>query len=1135
MADKEALNLGRKKRRSTLGKKLGVLNMEQPMKTRVNNQMFFSAAVFSSRSAHIRQSSASIIRQSITDSIEKNVCRRVGLHQACKEGQIDVVKNLLRQGSSTINNLDDSGYAPLHYASRYERIQIAELLITHGADINVRTSDDLRMTTPLHLAAKFNSFGIVRMLMSHEADIDQRSLFGHHALHYAARRGSVHMVKLFLQDGGVSPNITDNENATPLHVACQSERLDIVDILLRYGGDPSQCDVEGCSPMHIAAREGRSDILRLLLDYARKMGASYCDILNMDGQNTNSCLHIAVQHGHVEAAKVCIEYGADVSEAQSDLCTPLHVACSRGDFEMTHLLVTHGADLNAEDAERMTPILRASLTGDVKIIDYLLNNGVEISPSPGSRAPSPLLCAVKRCHYQAVTHILQRGSPIELRDTSDRTALHIAVYSADAKTVSILLENGGKGLLNTKERDGKSPLHYAAAKGDIRIIRQLLEAGSQVDQKDDEERIPLHYAAENGNLCVVNALLDKQSSTIDDRDSRLSLTYAAAGGHVAVVKYLLDKGAEIDTRDYDRTTPLLYVAKVGCLRTAKVLLDQGAKINATDKNRFSALIMAAGCGRHELVTMLLDRGADMSIISNSGQNCLLAAIEAGHRSACMAIIKHERWEEACNINACDVNRSPMKCLIEKFPDVAKIVMDKCITRSEHQDSDEKLQITYNYKYLDPAPEKDTVLIGKKFFAPKAMLQNERRDLLFHPLTLELIRYKWSLFGLRFFYLGAILHLVYITVLTFYVQCQNERHIDRTWSNRTTTAIFDKVLCNQYTVDAAEVAILIISVFNLGIEFYQMYTEKWDYIETSNVVEFSTFTCALVALGIKYFTQEGDDLYLYWSFTIVLVLLAYLTMLLQFQSLFQNGIYVTMLFEVLKTLLRVMCVFLLLFYGYAVVFQLLLSKESNWMMTGHKPDYESIQTDPFQNVSSSFLKVLVMTIGEIEYTRFFVDEPLALPNLSRLVFLSFCLFLPIVLMNLTIGLAVGDIDSIQKNAEIKRLAIQIDSIYEFEEKLPCFVYCRFYKSETVKKPNEKPKTVLQKIKGRLSNRLLETTEGVLENSPERWSDVTDNLTNKMQAQEDRMELISQEMIKQRTMLERILEKIDKEPQQGDTVL
>ncbi|EDO36969.1 predicted protein, partial [Nematostella vectensis] len=90
------------------------------------------------------------------------------------------------------------------------------------------------------------------------------------------------------------------------------------------------------------------------------------------------------------------------------LCTPLHVACSRGDFEMTHLLVTHGADLNAEDAERMTPILR-----------YNFNS---------------------RCHYQAVTHILQRGSPIELRDTSDRTALHIAVYSADAKTVSILLE-----------------------------------------------------------------------------------------------------------------------------------------------------------------------------------------------------------------------------------------------------------------------------------------------------------------------------------------------------------------------------------------------------------------------------------------------------------------------------------------------------------------------------------------------------------------------------------------------------------------------------------------------------------------------------------------------------------------------
>ena len=44
----------------------------------------------------------------------------------------------------------------------------------------------------------------------------------------------------------------------------------------------------------------------------------------------------------------------------------------------------------------------------------------------------------------------------------------------------------------------------------------------------------------------------------------------------------------------------------------------------------------------------------------------------------------------------------------------------------------------------------------------------------------------------------------------------------------------------------------------------------------------------------------------------------------------------------------------------------------------------------------------MTIGEIEYTRFFTDQQLFSPTFSRVVFLSFCVMMPIVLMNLTVG-------------------------------------------------------------------------------------------------------------------------------------
>ena len=48
-----------------------------------------------------------------------------------------------------------------------------------------------------------------------------------------------------------------------------------------------------------------------------------------------------------------------------------------------------------------------------------------------------------------------------------------------------------------------------------------------------------------------------------------------------------------------------------------------------------------------------------------------------------------------------------------------------------------------------------------------------------------------------------------------------------------------------------------------------------------------------------------------------------------------------------------------------------------------------------------LKVIDMMLGELEYTRFFVDQTPPMPVLSRLAFLAFCIMIPIVLMNLLV--------------------------------------------------------------------------------------------------------------------------------------
>lgn len=89
--------------------------------------------------------------------------------QACRDGLIDIVRALLQGSAPTINTLDKEGLAPLHYAARYDRAEIVQLLIEGGAgtcniDPGVcRTHSSLVITTQIkiYLILKTNTIRVI--------------------------------------------------------------------------------------------------------------------------------------------------------------------------------------------------------------------------------------------------------------------------------------------------------------------------------------------------------------------------------------------------------------------------------------------------------------------------------------------------------------------------------------------------------------------------------------------------------------------------------------------------------------------------------------------------------------------------------------------------------------------------------------------------------------------------------------------------------------------------------------------------------------------------------------------------------------------------------------------------------------
>ena len=120
---------------------------------------------------------------------------------------------------------------------------------------------------------------------------------------------------------------------------------------------------------------------------------------------------------------------------------------------------------------------------------------------------------------------------------------------------------------------GHTPLMQAALDGNTEIVRELLNRGADINQRDD-----------NG---------------------RTALMFAVINGHYDTMKVLLEYGADVNAKSYIGGTALMGAALAGDLRMVQALLDQGADLHArlTETNA-SAMTLAASHGYDEIARRL---------------------------------------------------------------------------------------------------------------------------------------------------------------------------------------------------------------------------------------------------------------------------------------------------------------------------------------------------------------------------------------------------------------------------------------------------------------------------------------------------------------------------------------------------
>lgn len=332
--------------------------------------------------------------------------------------------------------------------------------------------------------------GDVRILLAvqrHLALVQDEN--GDNILHLSIIHLQSALIKMFLEitSGIVCEDIINMRNdlyQTPLHLAVITHQADIVQDILKAGGDPLMLDRNGNSVLHLACKEGDVATLNILLNHPkiteiidlsnneglnaiheaviansmpclRLMLSAKADVNAQEQKSGRSPLHLAVEQDNVSLAGcLLLEGDACVDSTTYDGNTPLHLAAGRGSTKLTALLKAAGADSLIENYE---PLYVSGNTGD----DSDLDEGIV----PGTK---PLDMAIN----DEVFEILNGKpylSPVSSEDTylqgdmnslsdDSKETLYSLLQSEDAdKNWSTLAQHLGLGILNNAFRLSPSP------------------------------------------------------------------------------------------------------------------------------------------------------------------------------------------------------------------------------------------------------------------------------------------------------------------------------------------------------------------------------------------------------------------------------------------------------------------------------------------------------------------------------------------------------------------------------------------------------------------------------------------------------------------------------------------------------
>lgn len=436
---------------------------------------------------------------------------------------------------------------PLFVAGSFGLDHITTTILTRMGefDVNAKYGHSERMV--LHQAVETGNAGLTRALLNAGADARLRTAGSTEAVLYKAiARGYNVIVEMLLSHG--QHELIDSG---AIYRAAYRENEATIRSLIAHSGDETKRSEQLHQILFHAACLGRASVIELTM----RLGA---DLEAKDG-NGRTALFLAVRHGRLAAVELLLKATASATGRDASGTSLLQAAVSSHEIisERLRFIDAHRLDYagipqsnqgSCSMDEPMVPDDRFMHRLDFWLKDY--------------RPKELLECEeFKRFvhedddHTEILKKVLAYCGDVNEQDSEGKSILHHVAYSTPLRARALLEATRGWLNIDPLDKNGRTPLHYAAANDKAETMELLLEYRANILARDKYQATTLHFSVKSA-ACA--KLTIERSDLIHAQDSfcRTALHYAALfeEPNEEVRDLLISAGVRPGTVDLQRKT-----------------------------------------------------------------------------------------------------------------------------------------------------------------------------------------------------------------------------------------------------------------------------------------------------------------------------------------------------------------------------------------------------------------------------------------------------------------------------------------------------------------------------------------------------------------------------------------------------